>query len=578
MAPAESLAFLCVTRQARCDTATVDAAGLRKEIAGLSADLAVWHAGSAALPNMLQLLAMRRIERTAREGTHPALIAPEHLRLDSRSTDLFRHSAASVVEWSSRYLRDQTSSVTRVGAPKGGRPRRRASRRRKRRVDQRDFEAACDLAYDWRVLETVYLGLASGDLSIRECQGRQIWIQNHRSADVEVLDIVLAGVTVLDEPSKMPNDTATRSWFERHHGLPENIHSLPESIRRAAWTEAHDLLVQQNTTIPEGTDLGGLSLRDARNCYALLIAQLYLNELCTVHLGTQETLVWAIKPHNLVRLLEPYAEGGTTAAAAFVEFCRYAAGRSPLSAPLIPHNDLLLIPTPLVSPIAYERSLLRAAAADPSRSGALGRALGDRARRWAERLRTIPGCRVAERVKVKSQNGTTLGDLDVVVWDPTCALLAVFETKWPVDAASLTESYKVDSLFSAGREQLKRLRYAIERDEAIIRWPPGWEVPLTETAIDWWVASAQQLDSSPEARTNEIRSTSLRLVEHLLPKPDLGTFLRALKTSPMPRQGLEFDLVMQQVAAGPYTLHIDAITIHGAPEPPPERRVSRGWT
>lgn len=543
----------------------------------LPADLHVWHSGTAALPNLLQLLAMRRIERAAREGTHPALIAPEHLRLDSRSTDLFRHSAASVVEWSSRYLRDETSLVTRVGAPKGGRTRRKASRRRKRRVDQRDFEAACDLAYDWRVLETVLWGLASGDLSIRECQGRQIWIQNHRSADVEVLDMVLAGVTILDEPSELPNDTETRSWFERHHGHPERIHSLPESIRRAAWTEAHGLLVQQSTTIPEGTDLGGLSLRDARSCYALLIAQLFLNELCTVHLGTQETLVWAIKPHNLVRLLEPYTSG-TTAAAAFVEFCRYVDGRSPLAAPLIPHNDLLLIPAPLVSPIAYERSLLRAAAADPARSGALGRVLGDRARRWAERLGTIPGSRVAERVKVKDHNGRTLGDLDVVVWDPKRAVLGVFETKWPVDAASLAESCKVDALFSAGRKQLKQLRSAIESDNAMIMWPPGWEVPLTETKIDWWVGSAQQLDSSPESRANEIGSTSLRLVEHLLPKPDLGTFLGALKTFPMPRQGIEFDLVTQQVAVGRYTLHVDAITIHGAPNPPPERRVSQGWT
>lgn len=550
---------------------------LREVIGALPAALHVWHAGRTALPSMLQLLAMRRIELTAREGTHPALVAPEHLRLETSSSDLLRHSTASIVEWSTVHLRDEASLVPRHSVKNRHRRRGKGKRpaRVARRVDQRDLAAACDLAYDWRTLEVVDIGLASGDLAISDWQGNHIWIQNHRRAEVEVLDLVLSGVTMLEPAVSLQADSRTRAWFEGNHNRPERLHSLPESIRRTAWEEAHALLVEQGTTIPVDTDLGKLTLREARRCYALLIAQLYLNELCTVHLGTEQTLVWGIKPINLVTLLTPYANARS--AAAFVDFCRYLPGRSPLSAPLVPHGSLLLIPSPLVSPIAYERSLLRAATADPSRVGNLGRILGARARRWADRLGSIPGCQVAERVKVKDRTKRTLGDLDIAVWDPEAELIAVFETKWPVDAATLAESYKVDAHFASGRKQVQRLRDAITRDEAVIEWPHGWAVPQ-DARIRWWIASAQQLDSSPDAGSDGIGSTSLRLVEQLLPQPDLATFVEALQNVPMPRQGIEFDLVAQVVSVGPYRLHVDAIRVNDAPLPPPERRVSRGWT
>lgn len=325
----------------------VDEAELRRAIARLPESLPIWHAGRRALPGMLQLLAIRRIERSAREGTHPALRAPEHLRLTTNSADMFRHATASIVSWSSEYLRDESSLVSRPAVKARTRANGKTTARVGRRVDRRDIEGACDLAFDWQELEVVDVGLATRDLTMGEHKGRHIWIHNQRRPEIEVLDIILAGVTVLDEPTDFHEVAETREWFERNRGRPERIHSLPESIRRSAWEEAHGLLVQQGTTIPEATDLGGLSLRDARSCYALLIAQLHLNELASIHFGTEQTLVWAIRPANLVKLLARYVD--PQAAAAFLEFCRYVPGRSPLSAPLIPHGDLLLIPAPLVA-------------------------------------------------------------------------------------------------------------------------------------------------------------------------------------------------------------------------------------
>lgn len=551
----------------------MDAVFLRSLIADLPAELAAWHAGRDALPQMLGGLSMRRVERLAREGTHPGLRAPEHLRLDTRSEDRFRHSASSIVSWSSAHLREETSLVPPPRAAPGAR-RRKGRRPIERQVSPSDYGAACDLAWEWQQLETVEIGLATGDLTIRDATGRHVWLQNHRRADVEALDIALARVTVLDLPVQHVDIAGTRAWFEANRGRAERLHLLPESLRRTAWADAHAMLTGQGTTIPAETDLGGLTLSDARRCYALLIAQLYLNELCTIHLGTEQTLVWGIRPPNLVKLLGRYVH--ERAAAAFVALCRYVPGRSPVSAPLIPHGELLLVPSALVSPIAFERTLLRAANADPSRSGRLGNVLGHRARRWAERLGSIPGCRVAERVKVKDQSGKSMGDLDLVAWDRDRGLAVVFETKWPVDAATLSESYKVDSEFTKGRDQLIRLRTAIASGGAVVGWPRDWDLPVTTTEFRWWVGSAQQLDSSPTAGADGIGSTSLRLVEHLLPKPDLVAFAEALDAFPMPRQGIEFDLVPQQVAAGPYVLHLDALEVHEGPVPRPERRTSAG--
>lgn len=552
----------------------MDEADLRASILRLPTELSVWHAGDAALPNMLHQLALRSIERLAREGTHPALRAPEHLRLATRSQERFSHAASSIVAWSGTELRETASPVPAPVVPSG--PRRRKGRRPvARAVVDGDFRDACDLAWNWQPLEAIEVGLATGDMSIREKQGRHVWLHNHRRADVEALDIVLAGVTVLDGPAPEVDETATKEWFEANRGRRDLMNFVPGSIRRTAWTVAHGLLEQQGTTISGDTDLGGLSLEEARSCYALLIAQLYLNELSTVFLGTDQTLVWGIKPGTLVKLLGRYVS--EEAAAAFIELCRFTRGRSPISAPLVPYRDLLLVPSPLVSPIAFERTLLRAASADPGRAGSLGNVLGDRAKRWAERFASIPGCRVAERVKVKDGSGRTTGDLDVVAWDADMNLAVVFETKWPIDAATLSESYKVDAHFASGREQMVRLRAALASGEGVASWPRDWNV-TEATDIRWWVGSAQQLDSSPRAGDQGVGSTSLRLVEQLLPVPHLAGLLEALESFPMPRAGMEFDLVPEQVEAGPYVLHFDALLLNGSIVPPPERRTRAGWT
>lgn len=551
---------------------------LGAEIAALPGSLNLWHAGPEALPMVLAHLAMRRIEQLAREGRHPALIAPNHLRVDSRSEAQFLHAAATVVLWSSHHLRPSSSLVPPPPSVRAGRKSRKAKRRIARPVSLGDLQAAYELARDWQYLETVQIGLATGDMLVTGVRGRNVWVENRRRADVESLDIQLEQVTVLD-PIDDPDDDADasliRRWFEANRGRSYMLHVIPESVRTAAWRQARRLLVAQGTTIPDTSDLGGLTLAQARDCYAFLLAYTYLNELCTVFLETPETLLWGIKPVALRHFLARHVEQGV--ADSFIAMCRFDPTRSPASAPLIPHGELLLIPSALVSAVGFERCLLRAASADPSGAGELGRVLGNRAKRWVERLGQIEGVRVADRVKVKDASGKLLGDLDVVAWDSSTNLAVVFEVKWPIDALTLTESYKVDAHFSSGREQIRRLSAVIASGLANVAWPSGWAVN-EETEFRWWVASAQQLDSSPEVGAQRIGSTSLRLVEQLLPQPSLQAFVSALDGFPMPREGIEYDLVPIAVAAGDVTIRGDALAIRDMPSAPADRRTSSGWT
>ena len=156
--------------------------------------------------------------------------------------------------------------------------------------------------------------------------------------------------------------------------------------------------------------------------------------------------------------------------------------------------------------------------------------------------------------------------------------MLIVETKWPVDAATLIESNKVDATFDKGRSQLDRIRAGLDEGSIVIDWPPGWDDPLPETAIHWWVGSAQQLDSRPQP-DDDITTTSLRLVETILPAHSLSDLVTRLAGFPLPHEGIDFHLTPRAVRSGPLTLTYDVIQIaDGLPAPPRGRRVHLGWT
>lgn len=455
----------------------------------------------------------------------------------------------------------------------------------------RDYEAAVTLAGRWNELDPIRVGLRTGEIIVDGSGGRHVRVKNRRRADVEVLDIALSYVTVVPQQS-MPRKRADpiADWFQSRSlgqpeaiGLPERhpqayplLNNVPMYLRKQSWDDAQAGLLAQGATVLDTLDLGGLTFAQARTCYAYLISQLHLNALGAYHFGTPEAFLWGVRPHNLEKALAERV--GTDPARAFIRMFTFSRGRSPVSAPLVPSGKLLLVPAEVVSPIAYERTLLRAAAADPATAGRLGNLLGARATRWAERLRTVPGCEVAEEIPVKDSQGRKLGDLDVVAWDAADQSMMIVETKWPIDAATLNESNKVDANFDKGASQVVKLRSAIAEGTAHVAWPRTWRLD-PKPAISWWVGSAQQLDSRPGWQAPDVATTSLRLLENLLPADNLRDLIHRLQSFPLPVEGVEYELSPRRVTAGSLTIHYEAIALLGTPPlPPPDRRIHNGWT
>lgn len=579
----------------------LDAAALAEAVDALPARLVVWHDGPATLSRLLASCTFHRLLGEAELLSGGVAVGLQRGEVeDPRRTDhrdRWRHAVSTIIEWHGRHgLPSETLVPPPDRAPRARNraAARRARKERPRRVAASDYETAVALARLWYELDPLRIGLRAGDLEVFRRDTRHVWVRNRRRADIEALDILLGYVTVLDSASSggalSGSSDRITEWFEsnspraprgggvqaRHPYAFWLINSVPSDLRDQAWTDIEDDLVRQGQTVADELDLGGLSFANARTCYAFLISQLRLNMLGAFHFGTPEATLWGIRPSNLKHALATRVGPGS--ANAFVQMCTSSPGRSPVSAPLIPNGDVLLIPAEIVSPIAFERTLLRAASADPAAAGNLGNVLGNRAARWAERLRAIPNCLVGEGVQVKDAHGRSMGDLDVVAWDPRARTMAIFETKWPVDAATLTESIKVDAVFDKGRAQLTRLRAAIEVGSATVIWPRSWNV-ADDRVVFWWVGSAQQLDSRPPPPDDGIGSTSLRMVEQLLPADGLDDLMSRLANFPLPRVGVEYELQPCHVRAGDLTIHYDGLAMLGRPPlPPAERRTHLGWT
>lgn len=587
---------------------------LAATIDDLPARLVVWHDGPAALPRLLAMCVLARFREadTLRQSADAGY--PCEPRNQSNQHDRWRHAVAAIVTWHTAFGTPEATAVPPT--PTTPIPRNRSAARRARRrtprspeVGLRDYDDAVKLATDWWELDPIRVGLRTGDITIASADSRHVRLGNNRRADIEVLDIALAQVTVLSEPTQGQHhlvasapgfgpdrvDPLTR-WLQgralppehlshphggtsmgpRHPDAHRIVNAVPARLREQAWAEADEALTAQSTTVPEETDLGGLTLAAARTCYSFLITQLNINYVAGVLLGSPELFLWAIRPNHLITALRSRVT--ELEARAFVDLCTYVPGRSPASAPLLMHGQQVLVPHELVSPIAFERTLLRAASADPTTSGLLGNVLGNRGERWQERLASIPNCRVATEIRIRDERGRSAGDLDVVVWDEAADQMLIIETKWPVDAATLVESNKVDATFDTGRAQIHRIRAGLAEGTIAIAWPPGWSSPSLSTTIHWWVGSAQQLDSRPQSE-DDITTTSLRLIENLLPAVSLQDLVSRLVDFPLPREGHEYDLVAQRVTVDDLTLNYKAINITDGPSLPPEdRRINNGWT
>ena len=134
------------------------------------------------------------------------------------------------------------------------------------------------------------------------------------------------------------------------------------------------------------------------------------------------------------------------------------------------------------------------------RFGAAGKALGELgSAAAADVLGRIDGVRIATNVRLRSATGRHLGDLDVVVIDPSERLMVVFEVTWQIGVDGAVEIARALGKATAKRQQIARYRALLGSVPTAARWPVGWP-DVDGYAIRWYVLTRDvlPLDEPPD--------------------------------------------------------------------------------
>jgi hypothetical protein len=428
-------------------------------------------------------------------------------------------------------------------------------------VRQQEVDAAVRLAVRWLALEGALEGVARGDWEFTS-DGFDIRLRLRRDWSIEALDLYLESVTSPSGPPP-PAPRHAFEWFIEQSRM-RSASNPPDWVLQALVRYARRTAEQYPGRLPVDFDLGsGLRLGDARTCYIGLLGLCALADCYVQYLGVSEATLLGIPRPALLQRLVKVTDGQVDKASveAFVDLMTFRPGRhaDAAHAPLIPSGDRLLLPPALLSPRGIERTLLRSAAADPSRFGPVGKALGRQADAWADLLAGLPGVMAARRLAVVRPDGSAAGDLDIVALDPRARVGVVVEAKWPIDALTVREGSKIEDWVTHARTQVLRVRRGLEDGVLRARLPADWPA-FSSVCWQWLVGTPQQLDRRlGQPGADIIPATSLRLAEALPSAHTLAEFLGRLLRPPLPQRGEDYDVVQHEFRVGRYRVVADAL-------------------
>jgi hypothetical protein len=213
----------------------------------------------------------------------------------------------------------------------------------------------------------------------------------------------------------------------------------------------------------------------------------------------------------------------------------------------------------LIAPSSPERNILAKARSNPDLFGRIGQQIGKIGPATVgEALKRIPSARVATEVKVRSQGGQSLGDLDVVVVDDTDGLVAVFEVKWQLEPDGAKELDKAESQAEEGQAQIRRLRPAVESGRADVRWPSGW--PRLEGCEWQWFVITSNVIPITRVSPGDVPARSHKLLTMMALRR--GATLRQIcgvfSDPALPQEGRQYMLDTTTRRVGPYTISVRA--------------------
>ncbi len=207
-------------------------------------------------------------------------------------------------------------------------------------------------------------------------------------------------------------------------------------------------------------------------------------------------------------------------------------------------------------PSALVRNLTARLQAEPGRFGEAGRLLGlAGSRTVAATLKArLDDAKVAERINVHDAEGRQLGDLDVVVLDPSAGELVVFEVLWGIGPDGSAEVARTEAKTREKRSQVQGLRAAI-LGEARVDWPHGWAVPPAAT-FRWFILTSNVLPTLP-LDEDGVHVRSHRMLERFRwAGRTVADMVAALIRPPDPPRGLG-QREWTTLRFGPYAIRIE---------------------
>jgi hypothetical protein len=141
--------------------------------------------------------------------------------------------------------------------------------------------------------------------------------------------------------------------------------------------------------------------------------------------------------------------------------------------------------------------------------------------------------------------------------DPQHRRGVCFEIKWPIDAISRSEVFKVEDWMSSAATQVSRIRQELTSGAAVVEMPMGWP-DFSDVTWTWAVATPQQLCLRP-LPFGDIYATSLRYMAGHGRPGSLDDILDTLTSPDLPVEGVHFQIDTVDLMLGRQKVVVDAI-------------------
>ena len=384
-----------------------------------------------------------------------------------------------------------------------------------------------------------------------ETQKNRVRFPYEGNHDVDALDRMLDLVEQLEalrqpetetERHRPQRDRRYHFWIERS-GKTTSWTNCPDWAKESYRAVAAFALSDYPLDLPPQEEIAGFTLRELDDYWRELMAiGMHMSSAQQRRMEDQDyRLLDEFQDDELAILISDSTGVRRDAALAITDLLtmRPETRQDPALTPLVKVGSTTYPIASIVMPSSPQRNMLSLIQQDPSLYGRAGELLGAAGEHAVlgtlDRLTST--LKVGRRVKLKRDDGSVAGDLDVVVCDEASRRLAVFEIKWHLAADGNVEVYRFDQAARKKRDQVSRLRDEYNSPTTTILWPNGWP-EVADFEVRWYVLTRDVLPSTL-VRDDGVTLRSQQLLDRMLPRDaDMDDLLKILDEPPLPPEPL----------------------------------------